>query len=97
MKTTVLERLSGTGQVLNASGEVLEAAPYHLTIRRGGAATHAAAITGYIAPTRAVRRRSLDDGERLALRLEDGRHLLFVFVDPWGRVEACGPLGPLTA
>ncbi|HEX7036431.1 MAG TPA: hypothetical protein VF210_11680 [Pseudomonadales bacterium] len=93
MKTTVLERLSGTGLVLSASGEVLESAPYHLTIRRDGAEPpDAAAITGYIAPTRAVRRRSLDHGERLALRLEDGRHLPFVFVDPWGKVEACGPL-----
>ncbi|HEY8536153.1 MAG TPA: hypothetical protein VIL25_06875 [Vicinamibacterales bacterium] len=89
----MLKRLSGTGQVLSASGEVLEAAPYHLTIRQEGMDETAVTITGYVAPTRAVRRRSLDHGERLALRLEDGRQLPFVFVDPWGRVEACGPLG----
>jgi hypothetical protein len=92
MTTTVLERLSGTGEVLSAAGDVLEAAPYHLTVRRAGEDGAGPAITGYIAPTRAVRRRSLDDGERLALRLADGRRLPFVFVDPWGRVEACGPL-----
>ena len=90
MATGEVEHLTGIGEVY-AGDQLLRSVRYELTVPSEAAVgTPGAPITGSIDITGMGEAAVLAGPERLMLKLEDGRRLMFTLSSTGGRIRAAG-------